>query len=99
MSARTFIQWLGPIAVIVLVGGWVLAVIAFFAIGKETCTTVEVPLAGAIEACTDTQATAVVLLTVIGFVATIGALFLLGLRFLLVLMEEIEANTRRNRGQ
>lgn len=95
MNSRTFADWLGPLAWLVLVGGWVLAVIAFFAIGTETCTTVEVPLAGLIEACTDTTAQSVILLVVIGFGATIGSLFLWALRHLLAVLSEIETNTRR----
>jgi hypothetical protein len=98
MDSRTFAGWLNPLAWLVLVGGWVLAVIAFFAIGAETCTTVEVPLAGLIEACTDTTAQSVILLVVIGFGATIGSLFLWALRHLLSVLSEIETNTKpRNR--
>ena len=95
MSARDYARWLGPLSVIVFVGGWVLAVVAFLAIGSETCTTVAVPLAGPIEACTDTAATSVVLLVVIGFAATVGSLFLFALRFLLLTLADIEDNTRR----
>jgi hypothetical protein len=69
--------------------------VAFLVIGSETCTTVAVPLAGPIEACTDTAATSVVLLVVIGFAATVGSLFLFALRFLLLTMADIEDNTRR----
>ncbi len=94
MDARSFAQWLNPLAWLVLVGGWGLAVIAFLAIGTETCTTVVVPLAGLIEACTDTTASAVVLLVVTGFGATIGSLFLFALRRLLTVLAEIEKNTR-----
>ena len=72
-----------------------MAVVAFVAIGTETCTTVPVPLAGEVEACTDTAATSVVLLVVIGFAATVGSMFLLGLRFMLQTLSEIEANTRK----
>jgi hypothetical protein len=79
----------------VFVGGWALAVVAFFVIGTETCSTVQVPLAGDIEACQDTTATAVILLTVIGFGATVGSLFLLGLRNMLLTLAEIEKNTRK----
>lgn len=95
MSARDYARWLGPLAVAVFIGGWVLAVVAYIAIGTETCTTVPVPLAGPIEACTDTAATSVVLLAVIGFAATIGSLFLIALRYLLLTLADIEANTRR----
>jgi len=99
MSSRQFIEWLGPLAGVVLVGGWVLAVVAFLVIGTETCSTVEVPLAGQIEACTDTSATAVILLTVIGFGATLGALFLWALRYVLASLEAIAENTRGGRGR
>jgi hypothetical protein len=95
MTARDFARWLLPLAGLVLVGGWVLAVVAFIAIGTETCTTVAVPLAGEVEACTDTSATSVVLLVVIGFAATVGSLFLFALRFLLLTLAAIEDNTRR----
>ena len=97
MTARDFARWLAPLAGIVLVGGWVLAVVAYLAIGTETCTTVAVPLAGNVQACTDTTTTSVVLLVVIGFAATVGSMFLLGLRFLLIGLSEIEANTRSRR--
>jgi hypothetical protein len=95
LTARDYARWLAPIAALVLVGGWILAVVAFVAIGTETCTTVAVPLAGEVEACTDTSATSVVLLVVIGFAATVGSMFLLGLRFMLQALSKIEENTRR----
>jgi len=95
MDSRTFADWLSPLAWLVLGGGWVVAVIAFFAIGTETCTTVEVPLAGPIEACTDTTAQSVILLVVIGFGATIGSLFLWALRHLMAVLGEIETNTKQ----
>ncbi|HSP55221.1 MAG TPA: hypothetical protein VLS25_06485 [Dehalococcoidia bacterium] len=97
MTALDFARWLAPLAVIVLVGGWVLAVVAYLAIGTETCTTVAVPLAGNIQACTDTTTTSVVLVVVIGFAATVGSLFLFALRFLLISLADIEANTRSPR--
>lgn len=96
MTASDFTRWLGPLALVVLIGGWVLAVVAFLAVGSETCTTVQVPVAGPIEACTDTRATAVILLSVIGFGATVSAVFLLGLRYLLGSLNEIEANTEED---
>jgi hypothetical protein len=95
MTSIDYARWLGPIAALVLVGGWILAVVAFFVIGSETCTTVGVPLAGPIEACTDTAATSVVLLVVIGFAATVGSMFLFGLRFMLQALSKIEENTRK----
>ena len=95
MTARDYTRWLAPLAGLVLVGGWVLAVVAFIAIGTETCTTVGVPLAGEVEACTDTSATSVVLLVVIGFAATVGSMFLLGLRFMLQALSKIEENTQK----
>ncbi len=97
MTARDYARWLAPIAGLVLVGGWVLAVVAYVAIGTETCTTVAVPLAGQVKACTDTSTTSVVLAVVIGFAATVGSLFLFALRFLLISLSEIEANTRSRR--
>ncbi len=97
MNAREFSKWLVPIGWFVLVGGWIIAVTAFFAIGTETCTTVAVPLAGDVEACTDTTTTSVVLAVVIGFAATIGSLFLFALRFLLLTLGEIAENTRSRR--
>jgi len=95
MNARSYAGILAPLALGLLVGGWVLAVVAFFAVGTETCTTVTVPLAGPIEACTDTSATAVVLLAMIGFGSTLGSIFLLGLRYALQALAHIEENTRR----
>ncbi len=95
MTPRDYARWLAPIAALVLVGGWVLAVVAYMAIGTETCTTVAVPLAGNVQACTDTTTTSVVLLVVIGFAATVGSMFLLGLRFVLQMLSDIEANTRK----
>ena len=95
MTARDYARWLTPLGFVVLVGGWILAVVAFVAIGTETCTTVAVPLAGEVEACTDTSATSVVLLVVIGFAATVGSMFLLGLRFMLQALYKIEENTRK----
>jgi hypothetical protein len=97
MNARSFSALLVPAAWAVLVGGWTLAIAAFLAIGTESCTTVAVPVAGTIEACQDTTAGAVIMLTVIGFVATVGSLFLFGLRHLLTAIVEIEENTRSQR--
>jgi hypothetical protein len=96
MTARDYARWLGPIAAVVLVAGWVLAVVAFVAIGTETCTEVTVPLAGGVKACTDTTTSSVILAVVIAFAATIGSLFLFALRFLLLTLAEIEENTRRS---
>ncbi len=98
MNTRTFIQWLAPLAAIVFVAGWILAVAAYIAVGDETCTTTVVPLAGQIVTCTDTTAVSVILVMIVGFGATLGALFLLGLRYLLATTEAIEENTRRGRG-
>jgi hypothetical protein len=95
MTTRDYARWLAPLSLVVLVGGWILAIVAFVAIGTETCTTVAVPLAGEVEACTDTSATSVVLLVVIGFAATVGSMFLLGLRFMLQALSKIEENTRK----
>jgi hypothetical protein len=97
MNARSFADLLVPLAWAVLIGGWALAVAAFVAIGTESCTKVAVPVAGTIEACQDTTAGAVIMLTVIGFVATVGSLFLWGLRHLLTVLVEIEENTRSRR--
>ena len=97
MNVRSFADLLVPLALCVLIGGWVLAIVAFFAIGTQTCADVEVPLAGAIEFCQDTTAGAVILLTVIGFVSTVGSLFLWGLRHLLAVLNEIAENTRPRR--
>jgi hypothetical protein len=94
MSARSFSSLLVPLAWAVLIGGWVLAIAAFLAIGTESCTQVAVPVAGSIEACQDTTAGAVIMLTVIGFVATVGSLFLWGLRHLLNVLADIEEHTR-----
>ncbi len=95
MDRSRFPELLGPLAGLVFVGGWALAVVAFFVIGTETCSDVDVPLAGSIRACQDTTANAVILLTVIGFAATVGSLFLLGMRHMLQALSEIEKNTRK----
>jgi hypothetical protein len=97
MNARSFADLLAPLALLVLVGGWVLAVVAFFVVGTETCSTVEVPIAGVVEACQDTTPSAVILLTVIGFGATVGSLFLWALRHMLLALNQIEENTRSGR--
>jgi hypothetical protein len=94
MDAQRFAAMLTPIAATVFVGGWILAVISFFIIGTETCAEVEIPLAGPVEVCQDTTAEAVILLTVIGFTATVGSLFLVALRFMLLTLAEIAENTR-----
>lgn len=94
VNARTFANWLVPIGWLVLIGGWIIAVAAFLAIGTETCTTVAVPLAGEVEACTDTTSNSVILFTVIGFAATLGSVFLFALRYVLLAVENIAENTR-----
>lgn len=95
MTAASYTRLLVPLAALVFVGGWVLAVVAFFVIGTETCADVQVPIAGSLEVCQDTTSNAVVMLTVIGFAATVGSLFLLGLHFMLRMLSEIESNTRK----
>ena len=95
MNAASYTRLLVPLAALVFVGGWVLAAVTFFVIGTETCADVQVPLAGQIQVCQDTTSNAVVLLTVIGFAATVGSMFLLGLHFMLSTLNDIESNTRR----
>jgi hypothetical protein len=92
---RAFARLLGPLSLAVFVGGWVLAVVAFFVIGTETCGDVQVPLAGTLEVCQDTSSNAVILLTVIGFAATVGSVFLFSIRFLLLTLADIADNTKR----
>jgi hypothetical protein len=94
MNARSFADLLAPLGFLVLVGGWVLAIVAFFVVGTETCSTVDVPVVGFVEACQDTTPNAVILLTVIGFGATVGSLFLWALRHMLLVLNQIEENTR-----
>jgi hypothetical protein len=94
MNAASYTRLLVPLAALVFVGGWVLAAVTFFVIGTETCADVQVPLAGQIQVCQDTTSNAVVLLTVIGFGATVGSMFLLGLHFMLSTLNDIESNTR-----
>jgi hypothetical protein len=89
MDTRTYANLLGPLAVAVFIGGWILAVVAFFAIGTETCTDLSLGIAGRAQVCTDTTSSAVVLLTVIGFAATVGSMFLLALRFMLITLDDI----------
>lgn len=95
MDARRFAGLLWPIALSVLIGGWALAVVAFFVIGTETCTALNLGIAGRAEVCQDTTAGAVILLTVIGFAATVGSMFLLALRFMLLVLDDIKTNTGR----
>ena len=95
MNAAGYTRLLMPLAALVFVGGWVLAAVAFFVIGTRTCAAVQVPLAGTLQVCQDTTSNAVIMLTVIGFAATVGSLFLVGLHFLLLTLEGIESNTRK----
>ena len=95
MNANGFARLLFPLAIAVFLGGWVLAVAAFFVIGTETCTDVRLGIAGNVQVCQDTSSSAVILLTVIGFAASVGSLFLLALRYMLLTLAGIEENTRR----
>ena len=97
MDARAFVNLLGPLAILVLMGGWVLAVVAFLVVGTETCSEVTVPLVGVVKACQDTTGEAVILLTVVGFGATVGSLFLWALRHVLIVLSQIEENTSARR--
>jgi hypothetical protein len=97
MDARNFVNLLGTLSLAVLVGGWVLAVVAFLVVGTETCSEVTVPVVGIVKACQDTTAEAVILLTVVGFGATVGSLFLWALRHVLVVLIQIEENTSARR--
>jgi hypothetical protein len=90
MSAREFGDLLNRLALAVLLGGWALGVLAFFVIGTETCTEV----AGAVRVCQGTTPNAVILLTVIGFGATVGSLFLWAFRHVLEVLSDIEENTK-----
>ena len=91
MTPASYARLLVPLAVLVFIGGWALAVVAFFVIGTETCAQVQVPLAGQLNVCQDTTSNAVILLTVIGFAATVGSLFLLALHFILRTLSGIES--------
>ena len=71
--------------------------VAFLVVGTETCSEVTVPLVGVVKACQDTTAEAVILLTVVGFGATVGSLFLWALRHVLVVLNQIEENTSARR--
>jgi hypothetical protein len=93
MTARSFARLLAPLGWLVLIGGWVIAVVAFLVIGTESCATVQVAVAN-VEVCQDTTSQAVILLAVIGFAATVGSLFLWALRYLLAVLDDIESNTR-----
>jgi hypothetical protein len=93
MTARSFSNLLAPLGWLVLIGGWVIAVVAFLVIGTESCATVQVTLAN-VQVCQDTTSQAVILLAVIGFAATVGSLFLFALRYLLAVLDDIESNTR-----
>lgn len=93
MTPTRFAELLAPLAAAVFAGGWALAIAAFFVIGTETCARTQVPLAGSLEVCQDTTASTVLVLAVIGFLATIGSLVLLGMRYLLLAADE--KNTRK----
>ena len=93
MTVAGYTRLLVPLAVLVFIGGWVLAGVAFFVIGTRTCAAVQVPLAGTLQVCQDTTSNAVIMLTVIGFAANVGSLFLLGLNFLLLTLYGVESNT------
>ena len=77
------------------IGGWVLAVVTFFVIGTQSCGDVQVPLAGKLQVCQDTTSNAVILLTVIGFAATVGSIFLFALRVMILAMADVAENTRK----
>jgi hypothetical protein len=94
LDAPTFARLLGPLAALVLAGGWVLAIAAFFLVGTETCVTTQVPLVGGIETCQDTTSTAVVMVAAIGFAATAGAVVLWALRYVITALSAIDDNTR-----
>jgi predicted secreted protein len=95
MTPASYTRLLVPLAALVFFGGWVLAVVAYLVIGTETCADVQVPIAGTLQVCQDTTSSAVVMLTTIGFSATVGSMFLLGLHFMLRTLAEIESNTRK----
>lgn len=95
MPTRTFTNLLAPLGWLVLIGGWALAVAAFFVIGSETCTTVDVTLVGDIEACQDTTAQSVLLFAIVGFGGTVASLFLWTARWILATLQDISENTRR----
>ena len=97
MDARNIVNLLVTQSLVVLVGGWVLAVVAFLVVGTETCSEVTVPLVGVVKACQDPTAEAVILLTVVGFGATVGSLFLWALRHVLAVLNQIEENTSPRR--
>lgn len=94
VNGRTFANWLVFAGWAVLVLGWIVAVVAFLVIGTEQCAKAALPLGGSIEICQDTTANAVVLLTVVGFAATVGSVFLWALRYIILAMQAIEENTR-----
>ena len=80
-------------------GGWILGVAAYLAVGDETCTTTNLGIAGQVVTCTDTTAVSVILVMVVGFGATLGSLFLVAARYLLASLEGIESNTRGGKGR
>lgn len=88
---------LRPAAAIVFIGGWIAAIASFFIIGTETCVTTDIPLVGGVETCQDTTATAVVIVGAIGFGATCCAVVLWAISHVLVVLNDISANTRHGR--
>jgi hypothetical protein len=94
LSSRQFAGLLVYAGWVVLVGGWALAIAAFFIIGRESCATVQLPLAGPLDICQDTTPQAIIVLAVVGLGATLGSIFLWSIRYLLLAAEAIEASNR-----
>lgn len=88
MDNASFTRLLGPLSVAVFVGGWILAIASYFIVGTETCATVPVPLVGELEACQDTSATAILLVIIVGFVATVSATLLFAMHLILTAVNE-----------
>jgi hypothetical protein len=88
---------LRPAAIIIFIGGWIAAIASFFIIGTETCVTTQIPVVGGVETCQDTTPTAVVVVGAIGFGATGCAVVLWAMSHVLVVLNDISANTRRDR--
>lgn len=81
MTPRRVARLLRPIAAVVFFGGWAFAIAAFFIVGTETCAETQVPLVGAVQTCTDTTLTVLVIVATIGFAATVGSLVLWALSY------------------
>ena len=97
MNARSFADLLSLLALVVLIGGWVLAIVLSSSSAQRRVQRWKCQSPASSRPRQDTTPSAVILLTVIGFGATVGSLFIWALRYILVALNQIEENTRSER--